>query len=187
MVSGTLSLSCSECFSPFPHGTCSLSVSCSYLALPDGPGKFRQDSSCPALLRILPDFNNFTCTGLSPSITQLSRWFHLFVIAVMIVLLPHHCRNNAGLGYFHFARHYSGNHFCFLFLPVLRCFSSQGSLPDLHQDIQPSTGWVTPFGYLRITGYLHLPEAFRSLSRPSSPSRAKASPIRPYLLSLRLF
>jgi hypothetical protein len=44
-------------------------------------------------------------------------------------------------------------------------------------------GWVAPFGHLRIKGYLHLPEAFRSLSRPSSPLRAKASAIRPYLLS----
>ena len=29
-----------------------------------------------------------------------------------------------GLGCFHFARHYFGNRFCFLFLRVLRCFSS---------------------------------------------------------------
>ena len=33
------------------------------------------------------------------------------------------------LGCFLFARHYSGNHNCFLFLLVLRCFSSQGWLP----------------------------------------------------------
>ena len=52
MVSGSLSLPCSGCFSPFPHGTGSLSVSYEYLALPDGPGGFTQDSSCPALLRI---------------------------------------------------------------------------------------------------------------------------------------
>ena len=42
----------SGCFSPFPHGTRSLSVSREYLALPDGPGRFAQDYSCPALLRI---------------------------------------------------------------------------------------------------------------------------------------
>ena len=51
-VSGTVSLRCSRCFSPFPHGTGPLSVSQEYLALPDGPGRFTQDSSCPALLRI---------------------------------------------------------------------------------------------------------------------------------------
>ena len=38
MVSGSLSLFSSKCFSPFPHGTGSLSVSWEYLALPDGPG-----------------------------------------------------------------------------------------------------------------------------------------------------
>jgi hypothetical protein len=34
-----------------------------------------------------------------------------------------------GLGYSRFARHYSGNHYCFLFLCLLRCFSSAGWLP----------------------------------------------------------
>ena len=33
-----------------------------------------------------------------------------------------------GLGCFPFARRYLGNHFCFLFLRVLRCFSSPGCL-----------------------------------------------------------
>jgi hypothetical protein len=37
-------------FSPFPHGTGSLSVDHEYLALEDGPPIFRQDFSCPALL-----------------------------------------------------------------------------------------------------------------------------------------
>jgi hypothetical protein len=52
-VSGTISLPCLGCFSPFPYGTGSLSVSKEYLALPDGAGRFRQDFSGPALLRIL--------------------------------------------------------------------------------------------------------------------------------------
>jgi hypothetical protein len=51
-VSGTISLPCLGCFSPFPYGTGSLSVSEEYLALPDGAGRFRQDFSGPALLRI---------------------------------------------------------------------------------------------------------------------------------------
>ena len=46
----------------------------------------------------------------------------------------------------------------------------------------PSTWWVAPFGNPRIKGHLHLPEAYRSLSRPSSPPRAKASAIRSCLL-----
>ena len=51
-VSGTISLPCLGCFSPFPYGTGSLSVSEEYLALPDGAGRFKQDFSGPALLRI---------------------------------------------------------------------------------------------------------------------------------------
>jgi len=49
------------------------------------------------------------------------------------VLQPPQGRNLAGLGSFPFARHYSGNHFCFLFLRLLRCFSSAGS-PPLQDD-----------------------------------------------------
>ena len=37
-------------FSPFPHGTGSLSVSKEYLALEDGPPIFSQDNTCPDLL-----------------------------------------------------------------------------------------------------------------------------------------
>ena len=49
-VSGSISLRFLRFFSPFPHGTGSLSVACEYLALGDGPPRFMQDSSCPALL-----------------------------------------------------------------------------------------------------------------------------------------
>ena len=51
-VSGTISLPYSGYFSPFPYGTGSLSVIEEYLALPDGAGRFTQDFSGPALLRI---------------------------------------------------------------------------------------------------------------------------------------
>ena len=86
-----------------------------------------------------------------------------------------------------FARHYLRNHFCFLFLLLLRCFSSEGS----RLFNMSSTCWVAPFGHLRIKGRLHLPAAFRSLPRPSSSPEAKASSIRSYFtsysLTLRLF
>ena len=44
--------------------------------------------------------------------------------------------------------------------------------------------WVSPFRYLRLIGYLLLPEAFRSLSRLSSALSAKASTLRSFLLGL---
>ena len=43
---------------------------------------------------------------------------------------------------------------------------------------------VAPFGNPRINGYLLLPEAFRSLSRPSSAPDAKAFPLRSFQLDL---
>lgn len=42
--------------------------------------------------------------------------------------------------------------------------------------------WVSPFGNLGFTDYLHLLLAYRSSSRPSSPSSAKASTVCPYYL-----
>ena len=72
---------------------------------------------------------------------------------------------------------------CFLFLRLLRCFSSPGSLPyvmDWRMDDWSLSSRVSPFRYLRINGYLLLPEAFRSLSRLSSALSAKASTLRPY-------
>ena len=70
---------------------------------------------------------------------------------------------------------------CFLFLRLLRCFSSPGSPPyvmDWRMDDGGFLRRVSPFRYLRINGYLLLPEAFRSLSRPSSALSAKASTLR---------
>ena len=65
-VSGTISLPCLGCFSPFPYGTGSLSVSEEYLALPDGAGRFRQDFSGPALLRIPLVQDNLRLRGYHP-------------------------------------------------------------------------------------------------------------------------
>ena len=70
---------------------------------------------------------------------------------------------------------------CFLFLRVLRCFSSPGSPPyvmDWRMDTGGLLQWVSPFRHPRIDGYLLLPVAFRSLSRLSSALSAKASTLR---------
>ncbi len=67
----------------------------------------------------------------------------------MVVLQPRECLDILGLGYAAFAHHYSRYHCCFLFLPLLRCFSSGGSPPRSrmahlqcaglpHSDIQGS-------------------------------------------------
>ena len=90
---------------------------------------------------------------------------------------------HSGLGSSDFARRYFRNRCFFLFLRLLRCFSSPGSL-CMTMDSPCSDGGllrrVSPFRYLRINGYLLLPEAFRSLSRLSSALSAKASTIRSF-------
>ena len=50
--------------------------------------------------------------------------------------------------------------------------------------MQDTLRWVSPFGNLRINAHLQLPEAYRSLSRPSSAPDAKAFPLRPFSLDL---
>ena len=82
-----------------------------------------------------------------------------------------------GLASFHFARRYFENRCFFLFLRLLRCFSSAGSLymaMDLPCNDSVLHCRVSPFGNLRIESYLRLPAAYRSLSRPSSAPDAKA-------------
>ena len=97
----------------------------------------------------------------------------------------------AGLGSFPFARRYLGNRllsfFSYRYLDVsVPCVRLIGLCihPMIHGVY--SMG-VAPFGYLRIKDCLRLPEAFRSLPRPSSPLSAKASAICPFYLHLQIF
>ena len=186
MVSGTISLLCSRCFSPFLHSTGSLSVSREYLALPDGPGRFTQNSSCSALLRIPLSFVSLRIRSYHALWLNFPEHSSHEISCHIVVLQPQVCGNITGLGYSPFARHYWGNHYYFLFLRVLRCFSSP-RMPLRYADNESSTHWVVPFGNLWIKVYLQLPRTYRSLSRPSSPPRAKASAMCPFLLSFLSF
>ena len=95
-----------------------------------------------------------------------------------------------GLASFPFARRYLGNRCFFLLLELLRCFSSpRFLLSDYLFHLRMPVYYyrrVPPFGYLRISGYLLLPAAFRSLSRPSSAPSAKASALCSFSLDLLL-
>ena len=69
---------------------------------------------------------------------------------------------------------------CSLFLGVLRCFSSPGSLLytiGSCKDDRGSLCRVSPFGDLRIGARSRLPGAYRSVPRPSSALSAKASTV----------
>ena len=123
-------------------------------------------------VRCLP----FSPKGLSPSLAGFPKTVRLTSSSLTTVRNPGvHAH---GLGSFPFARRYSGNRCFFLFLRVLRCFSSPGSLHtpmDSVHDDRSSSCRVPPFRHPRLNGYLLLPAAFRSLSRLSSALSAKAS------------
>ena len=134
MVSGTISLFCSKCFSPFLHSTGSLSVSREYLALPDGPGRFTQNSSCSALLRIPLCFDNIRVRNFHALWLDFPEHSSLLLSCNIVVLQPHSCRNMNGLGYSPFARHYWGNHCLFSFPAGTKMFQ----FPALASSI---AGW----------------------------------------------
>ena len=81
------------------------------------------------------------------------------------------------------ARRYWGNHFCFLFLRVLRCFSSPGSPPPLRRMAVRQTAGLphsgTP-GSMTACVSPGLFAACRALHRLPEP---QASAVRPFLLS----
>ena len=116
-----------------------------YLALPDGAGRFTQDFTGPALLRIPLPSSLASPTGLSPAMAGLPRPFVSLNYIDLVVLQPQMVRKPPGLGCSAFARHYLRNHYCFLFLGLLRCFSSARSPPVNrfkglpHSEIRGST------------------------------------------------
>jgi hypothetical protein len=144
VVSGTISLPSQGFFSPFPHGTGSLSVASEYLALPDGPGGFKQGFSCPALLRSHwkenciftyaavtlygRPFQTVRLTLSCPSFNQLTAPSLKRPVDYCGPATPGSPCESPGLGCSEFARHYYRNHGCFLFLGVLRWFTSPRSL-----------------------------------------------------------
>ena len=128
-----------------------------------------------ALLRLV------SSTGLSPSLAGLSRTVPLQFEVINAVRTPE-C-THSGLGSFHFARRYFENRVFFLFLRLLRCFSSPGSLRTPMDSVHGDCGMLSrasPFRNLRINGYVLLPVAYRSLSRLSSALSAKASTLRSF-------
>ena len=68
--------------------------------------------------------------GLSPSMARLSRSFRLLITVDgggPHTTSPTHCWEDSVCSLSRFTRCYSGNRDCFLFLRLLRCFSSAGS------------------------------------------------------------
>ena len=150
-----------------------------------GPPCFPQGFPCPVVLWCRLAYFRFRLRGfhpLRPAFPKPFCWSRRIINAVHTPGCTH-----PGLGSSAFARRYLRNRCFFLFLRVLRCFSSPGSLPyvmDWRMDDRGSLCRVSPFRHLRIVEYLLLPGAFRSLSRLSSALSAKASALRPFCLTI---
>jgi hypothetical protein len=152
-VSGSISLPSPGFFSPFPHGTGSLSVAREYLALEGGPSGFPRGFTCPVVLgnagqRDQCDFvyRAFTFCGGSFQSLQLSPDFVTLRGSPTSAPQPRTGFRQSGLGYSPFARRYLGNRVFFLFLEVLRCFSSLGSRRATYGFSDGRLG-ITPAGF----------------------------------------
>ncbi len=155
-------------FSPFPHGTGSLSVDYEYLALEDGPPIFRQDFTCPALL----------VATLVPLLSFRLRGYHPLWPA-----FPNRSTNSKAKC-------------CWLvpFRSPLLWESRLISFPLATKMFQfTRLASLILCIQIRMKGFPHseicgsksvcrLPAAYRRLQRPSSPVIAKASTICAYSL-----
>ena len=136
-------------FSPFPHGTGSLSVDHEYLALEDGPPIFRQDYTCPALLVVPsvppPTFHVRGCHPLRPHFPERSaktsaktcrliRFRSPLLSESRLISVP----------------------------PATEMFQFTGFAPSALciQAAVTLTGRVSPFGHLRINARLPAPRSF---------------------------
>jgi hypothetical protein len=173
-------------FSPFPHGTGSLSVRSVCLALRDGPRRFRQSFTCSALLRyrlrvqIVFIYAAITLYGASSQRASTNDWIGNSTVAGPTT--PAEPKSN-GFGLFRF-RSPLLSESRFLSFPSGTEMVHFPEFALSHLCIQ----WVVPevcsggFPHSEISGYnacVRLTEAYRSLPRPSSPVSAKASTVRP--------
>ena len=162
----------------------------------DGPRRFPQDSSCPAVLRyplrvrLAFAYVAITLSGRSFQTASASQRIGNSTIVgpttpspalktapseqLSVVKFPlptnHHSPRTAlnaalGLGSSDFARRYFRNHYCFLFLQVLRWFTSLGSLHTTYVFSRRYSGFAGVGSPIRRSPDQRLLAASRGLSQ----------------------
>ena len=149
----------------------------------DGPAGFTRGYTCPALLRVplrftilrVQDYHPLRCDfpDTSPRLDlAMSRPYNPRGTGIPLVwAIPRSLATTGGIT------------FCFLFLRVLRCFSSPGSPPLLERMTVRQTAGLPHSGTSGSKAACASPEIFaacRALHRLPEP---QASAVRPFLLS----
>ena len=114
-----------------------------YLALCGGPHIFTLRFTCAVLLWNSLEPVRISVTGISPSLSHLSKCFSYSFWSHVGLLTP----DNSGLGSTDFARHYSRYRFLFLFLRLLRCFTSAGIANFFLFDSEKDNDALPSLGY----------------------------------------
>ena len=175
-VSGTISLPFSGYFSPFPHGTCSLSVSQHIQPYQMVLADSDRITHVPPYSGYYQVYKTFHVRGfhpLWPTVPSCSIMIYKSILqsynpitaeTVMVWAISISLATTPEITFVFSSCAY-------LDVSVQRVCPLAGNISSIY--------WVAPFGNQRIKNYLHLPVAYRSLSRPSSPLRAKAFPVCP--------
>ena len=118
-------------------------------------------------------------TGLSPSLAGLSRTNSSYLLPFFsFVRTPYNPDVMPSVWALpRFARRYLGNHFCFLFLGVLRCFSSPG--------LPPTTLYIQMVVLALLASGLPHSEISGSMLTYSSPKHIGVRPVLHRLLAPR--
>ena len=141
-----------------------------------GPSGFQRGFTCPVVLgnvfqRGGCDFAYRAITFFGDSFQSLRLSPHLVTLRVAPENAPQPRTRfpEPGLGCSRFARRYSGNRDCFLFLEVLRCFSSLGSLPGPMDSGSDERALPRPGSPIRASPDRCLLAAPRGLSQLATP------------------
>ena len=119
-------------------------------------------------------------TGLSPSAAGRSGPFRSLPLRMTPLLLPRHMPcDTAGLGSSPFDRLYLGNRCYFLFLRVLRCFSSRRS-PPLCEDEGIAPSGLPHSDICGSQCICHSPQLFAACHVLLRLREPQASPMRPF-------
>jgi hypothetical protein len=182
-------------FSPFPHGTCPLSVTKEYLGLADGPARFKRNFRGSALLGDTLKSGKLTSTGVLPSLLWPSQHTSTsLTISNSSTVQQHGPRDPTTPQLQRLSAITQLRFGLFRFRSPLLTESLLFSLPEgtemfhfppfpptalyIQAEVAGHDSGISRFPYSDILGsklVYQLPEAYRRLQRPSSALGAKAS------------